>query len=424
MTTTLTSPPVASGFSPSFLRIRPDSFAFILLLSALGGITPLSIDMGLPALGAIGHSLHVLPAAAGLTLSFFLGGFAFGPLILGPLSDRWGRRPILLAGCTLFALGGLGCALASSLPALLFWRFVSGLGAGTGSTLSLAIVRDHFDGANARVRLSYVGTVGTLAPMIAPTLGGLVLAFAGWRTIYGFLASVGVFLTLAVLAGFVESHSAIDSNALRPRQLAANYARVIRHPLCLGYTLVASLNFGCMFAYISSSPLVMIGVLGVSPTFYGWTFAATALGIMTGAFTNGRLSKRGVPAARLLTGGLFLSLFSTVVLILVSHSSRVAVATILPLLVVNTFCTGLIGPNAIQGVMHPMPEIAGVASAVLGSVRMFMGAVAGIFVSLIFDGHSAHAMAEGMALFSFASCAVYFGFVRPVERARAAISIS
>jgi DHA1 family bicyclomycin/chloramphenicol resistance-like MFS transporter len=265
------------------MRLRPDSVAFIILLSALGGLTPLSIDMGLPALGAIGHSLRVSPASAALTLSLFLVGFAFGPVVLGPLSDRFGRRPILLAGCVLFAVAGIGCALAFSLPVLLFWRLLEGIGAGAGSTLSVAIVRDLFDGATARARLSYVATVGSIAPMIAPSLGAIVLAWLGWRAIYGFLATAGLFLFAAVLLGFAESHPKIDATALHPKTLAANYARIFRNRICLGYTLVAALNFGCMFSYISSSPLVMMGVLGVSPTYYGWTFAATAVGIMAGA---------------------------------------------------------------------------------------------------------------------------------------------
>jgi DHA1 family bicyclomycin/chloramphenicol resistance-like MFS transporter len=398
------------------MRLRPDSIAFVVFLSALGGLTPLSIDMGLPALQAIGHSLHVSPASAALTLSFFLVGFAFGPVVLGPLSDRFGRRPILLAGASVFALAGIGCALAPSLSFLLFWRLLEGVGAGAGSTLSLAIVRDLFDGATARARLSYVSTIGSLAPMLAPTLGAIVLGFFGWRAIYGFLATVGLLIVFAVLFGFNESHQSTDKTALQPKKLAANYARIFKNRICFGYALVASLNFGCMFSYISSSPLVMMGVLAVSPTYYGWTFAATALGIMTGAFTNGRLSAHGLSATTLLTFGLGLSSTTGLSLLAVSYSGWAAVSTILPLLILNTFSIGFIGPNATQGVMHPLPDIAGVASAVLGSMRMLVGASAGVLVAFLFDNRSAHAMAESMTLFSLASLGVYVFVVRPAER--------
>jgi DHA1 family bicyclomycin/chloramphenicol resistance-like MFS transporter len=398
------------------MRIRTDSVAFIILLSALGGLTPLSIDMGLPALQSIGHSLHVSPASAALTLSFFLIGFAFGPVVLGPLSDRFGRRPVLLAGSSLFALAGVGCAMSSSFPILLFWRLLEGIGAGAGSTLSLAIVRDLFDGATARVRLSYVATVGTLAPTIAPTLGAIVLAWFGWRAIYGFLATAGLLIVISVFVGFTESHRVVDKSALQPRQLASNYARIFQNRICLGYTLVASLNFGCMFSYISSSPLVMMGVLGVSPTYYGCTFAATALGIMAGSFTNGRLNSRGFSAATLLTLGLSLSTISALSLLAISYSGWASVRSILPLLMLNTFSIGFIGPNATQGVMHPLPDIAGVASAVLGSVRMIVGASAGVLVAFLFDNRTAHAMAESMTLFSAASLISYWLVVRPAER--------
>ena len=398
------------------MRLRPESLAFLLFISALGGITPLSIDMGLPALEAIGRSLQIAPASAALTLSFFLVGFAFGPIVLGPLSDRFGRRPILLAGCALFVVAGIGCALTPSLPVLLFWRLLQGIGAGAGSTLSLAIVRDSFEGAAARAQLSYVSTVGAVAPMIAPILGAMVLALGGWRSIYGFLSVTGLALLLTVYFCFRETHHATDSTALHPRRLLANYARIFRNPISLGYTLVAALSFGCMFSYVSSSPLVMMSVLGVTPSAYGWTFAATAFGIMTGAFINGRLNTRGISGAALLQFGLTLSLATALVLLAISFSGYVSIATILPVLVLNTFCAGFIGANANHGVMHPMPDIAGVASAVLGSTRMLTGAAASVLISVIFDGHTAHAMAMAMTGFALASFAAYWLIVRVAER--------
>jgi len=273
-----------------------------------------------------------------------------------------------------------------------------------------------FDGATARARLSYVATVGSIAPMIAPTLGAIVLAWLGWRAIYGFLATAGVLLFAAVLLGFAESHPKIDPAALQPTRLVTNYGRIFRNRLCLGYTLVSALNFGCMFSYVASSPLIMMGVLGISPTIYGWTFAATAFGIMSGAFINGRLNTHGVPAATLLQIGLGLCLISALGLLANSCFGIATVAIILPLLVVNTFSLGFIGPNATQGVMHPMPDIAGVASAVLGSMRMLTGAFAGAIVSFLFDGHTVHAMADSMTVFSLASMIAYIAIVRPAER--------
>ena len=137
--------------------------------------------------------------------------------------------------------------MAEALPWLLFWRLLAGMGAGAGSTLSLAIVRDLFDGITARVRLSYVSTVGTLAPMIAPTLGALILGFAGWRAIYGLLAVAGFVLMAVVAVTFGETLARRHPDALQPRRLMTNYGRFLGHPISFGYALAASLNFGALF---------------------------------------------------------------------------------------------------------------------------------------------------------------------------------
>ncbi len=389
------------------MRIRPESFLFIIFLSALGGLTPLSIDMGLPALHSIGTSLSVPPASVAMTLSLFLIGFAFGPTALGPISDCYGRRPVLLISTTLFVVAGLGCSTAGSLPWLLFWRLFQGIGAGGSSTLALAIVRDSYSGAEARQRLSYVATMGAFAPMIAPNLGAIVLGWFGWRAIYGSLAGAGLILLTTVWIGFRESNQRLDPTALQPRQLLRNYGRLFTNRTCLGYSLVLSLNFGSMFSYITSSPLVMMGVLHVSPSNYGWTFAATALGIMTGAFCNGRLTAWGYSRTQLLGFGLTLSNGSAGAIVALCLLNKVAVCTILPLLVLHTFCMGFIGPNATQAVLAPIPDIAGLASAVLGSMRMFVGAFAGFLVSMLFDNRTAFAMGECMSAFSLLSLAAF-----------------
>lgn len=399
------------------MRIRPNSLGFTLLLGALAALPPLSIDMGLPALTALGASFHASPAATGLTLSLFMAGFATAQLAFGPLSDRYGRRPILLTGCGIFALASIVCAGAPSINALVACRFIEGAGAGAGTVLALAIVRDLFDGAAARAKFSYINLVTTVAPMVAPMIGGWILLIANWRAIYGVLAAGGFILTLIVVLGLGESLTRPDLGVIAPRRLVANYTRVLGNRICLGYALVNGLSFGCMFAYVAGSPLVMLNVLGVSTTVYGWLFASTALGIMAGSFLNGRLSARGVPPSQLLTTGLLLAVASAIALVLVSMGHDVRVAVLMPLLVLNTFCLGLIVPNATHGALQPMPEIAGVAAAVVGFTQMMLGGtLASALVAFLYDGHTATAMTGVMTLFAIASLAVYAGIVRPAEK--------
>ena len=399
------------------MRIPPYSLGFTVLLGALSALPPLSIDMGLPALALIGTSLNAAPAVTGLTLSLFMAGFAIAQLAFGPLSDRYGRRPVLLVGCGLFTIASFVCAVAPSIEMLVFWRFVEGCGAGAGTVLALAIVRDLFEGSAARAKLSYVNLVVTVAPMVAPTIGGGVLAIAHWRAIYGLLAIGGVALTSVVALGLGETLLNPDPQALAPNQLMRNYARVLSNRLCFGYALINGLSFGCMFAYVAGSPLVMTQVLGVSTTVYALLFASTAFGIMAGSFVNGSLSTHGVPPSRLLTTGLIFASLSAVTLLSLSITNHAQVMTLMPFLVLNTFCLGLIVPNATHGSLQPMPEIAGIAAAVVGFVQMMLGGtLASAIVAFLYDGRTATAMTGVMTLFAIASLAVYIRMVRPAEK--------
>lgn len=400
------------------MQIRPNSLGFTLLLGALAALPSLAIDMGLPALAALGTSFNTSSAATGLTLSLFMAGFAIAQLIFGPVSDRYGRRPILLIGCGVFTLANVMCTIAPSINALILWRLIAGAGAGAAAVLEMAIVRDLFEGAAARTQFSYINLVMSIAPMIAPTIGGLILTIANWRAIYGVLAVGGLALVGAIAIGFGESIAYRDRSAIAPRRLMSNYLRVLSNRICIGYALVNALSFGCIFAYVAGSPLILIQILGISTTLYGWFFASTAFAIMTGSFLNGRLSKRGVPPSRLLKVGLTLAVVSAISLVLVSISNHVRVITLLPLLVLNTFCFGLIAPNAKHGALQPLPEVAGVAAAVLGFTQMAIGGtLASALVAFFYDGRTTTAMTSVMSLFALASFAAYATIVRPAEQA-------
>src|SRR5262245_32186193 len=197
--------------------------AFTLLLSLLVALPCFGIAMSLPALSATGAALGVPSAQAGLTMSMFMLGFAVAPLFYGPVSDRYGRKPVVVFAAILFSIAGVGCALARSLPTLLMWRVVQGAGAGASMTIALAIVRDLFEGADARTKLSYVAITTMVVPMIAPTVGAALLALGGWRIIHAVLAGVGLLLLLAISLGFAESARIDPANRLVPSVIARNY---------------------------------------------------------------------------------------------------------------------------------------------------------------------------------------------------------
>jgi DHA1 family bicyclomycin/chloramphenicol resistance-like MFS transporter len=397
-------------------RFRPQSLAFILVLGALTTFASFATDMGLPVLGEMAASLGVGPGRAALSLSVFMAGFAFGPLIIGPVSDHVGRRPMLLVACAMFATFGALGAFSRTLAAVLLWRFLMGTGAGGCSVLVVAMVRDLFTGAEARVKQSYVNLAAGIAPIIAPTLGVAVAKLGGWRAIYTVLA-VGATVLLGLAAARLgESLSRRPSHDLEVRRVLGGYARVLRHRVSVGYILVVALNFGCLFAYVSGSSLVLIGLLGVSPRLYGLLFAATSFGLMIGAFGNARLSGRGVAHSRLIGWGLVLIVATALALLALTFVDAIRVWTLVPLAVVGFVGQGIVRPNAVQGALEPLPEIAGVASAVLSAVQMLVGAASSALVAELYDGRSPLAVTAMMAVTAVISATVYAAVVRPAER--------
>ncbi|MEO8564257.1 MAG: multidrug effflux MFS transporter [bacterium] len=400
-------------------RLDPHSATFTLLLGALVTLASFATDMGLPVLAETARSLGVKPGAAALTLSVFLAGFAIGPLVFGPLSDHFGRRPVLLTGCGMFACFGALGAFSQSLHALLLWRTLMGIGAGGCQVLVLAIVRDLFTGTEARVKQSYVNLAGGVAPIIAPTLGIAIATFGGWRAIYAALAIGATVLLIIASLGLVESVTRGAPGALTVRGVVDNYARVVRHPVAFGYVLVIALNFGSLFAYVSGSSLVLIGLLGVSRRTYGILFAATSLGLMAGALTSATLSARGVSHGRLIRWGLAAIVTSALALLALTLAGWLRVPTLVGLVIVGFVGQGIVRPNAAQGALEPMSSVAGVASAVLSGTQMLAGALASALVAALFDGRSAIAVTGIMALSASASALVYARVVRPAEgRAR------
>src|SRR5712664_4204984 len=398
------------------MRLPPTSMAFTLLLGFLVALPSFGIDMSLPALTSMGAALGVAPERAGLMMSLFMLGFAIAPLFYGPVSDRYGRKPVVVFACTLFAIAGIGCALARSLPTLLVWRVVQGAGAGASMTIALAIVRDLFEGQAARTRLSYVAIATMIVPMIAPSAGAALLTLGGWRFIHAALAAVGLLLLLAMLFGFAESARIDPANRLVPSVIACNYLRVLTHPVCLGYILVNAAAFGALFAYVSGSSLFLINVVGLRPDQYGLVFAATSLGIMAGAFLNGRLSAWGVVPDYPLTIGLALAVVAATSLLTMTLAHWIPLAPVISLLVLGTFAFGLIAPNAMEGAMQPLPQIAGAAGAATGCIQMTTGAVVSGLVATLNDEHSALSMTAIMAACSLLGLVSYLLVARPAER--------
>lgn len=349
-----------------------------LMLAALTALTALSIDMSLPAIPEFQRIFGVAPASAQLTLSLFLAGFAFGQLGCGPLSDRLGRRPVLLAGLGLFSLAGLACAAAPSLGWLLFGRFLQGLGASVGPVVARAIVRDSYDAENASSVLSQIVQVMIIAPLVAPTLGGYLLVEFGWPSVFLALGVGGALLALVCWRSLPETSKGTGgASALVGLRSLLTHRQSLRHVLC-----VCAVYAG-MFAYVGGSPLVLMDVFGVSERHFGVYFALTAASLLVSATLNRALLKRHIPSSTLLTWGVRIVLVSG---LLLPFTMGLGLAGVLVPMMGYLFGQGLLMPNATAAAMAPHGRSAGVVSSAIGFLQTAGGAVTGYLVGHFFNG--------------------------------------
>lgn len=368
------------------------SFLLAALIVALTSLGPLSTDFYLPALPAIADALGTDSAGVQLTLSVYLLGFGTGQLIVGPLSDRFGRRPVLLWGMAVFLVSSVACALAQSLETLVAARLLQALGACAGPVLGRAVVRDVYGPqASARV-LSHVSTATALAPLLAPLLGGWLTSGFGWRATFVVLTLYAAALLVMLWRALQETNAHPDPQALQPARMLANYRTLLADPNYRTALLVGCGAFAALFAFISGSPFVYIGLYGMSPEQMGLAFGANVTGFMLGTILSARLSHRLGPA-RLMRHGVLLGVASGTLLAGLALAGLAHPAAIMAPMWGVTAAIGLTLPNATALGLAGYPKMAGAAASLMGFVQMGLGAGAGMVV-----GHGVQHSATPLAL--------------------------
>ena len=394
------------------MALKFDGLGFTLFLGAISVLPPLAIDMALPSLPDLQAEFRASATQTAAVISIFIAGFSTAPILIGPFADRYGRKPVLLGGLGLFTLCALGCALAPSIAILLTLRLFQGLGAGAVGILPRAIIRDRFEGRQARMQLAAVSIVFSMAPLIAPTIGAGILAIGDWRTIFAALVVVGVLVTALSAVVMRESHPRDKRRSLRPAAVIDGYRRALTNPMCLGFSIIGGTLFAGLFAYVNTSPLLFMQGFGVSQRGFAGLFAITASGVIVGSTLNTWLLNRHARPRAVMDGALCLILgvsLTMVVMSLVGVSSVFVVAGLV-MVYISTF--GLVFPNAVHEAIHPLPEIAGVASAVVQSVQMLFGALGGMVAAALYRDGSP--LSIGIVMSAGAICAVslYFGWLR------------
>ncbi len=359
------------------------SSRWIATLGALTGLIALAIDMNLPAQPTIAASLGVSADTAQLNLSLFMVGFAIAQLLIGYLADAWGRRKVLLAGLVVFAASAFACAFAPNIETLIVCRVLQGIGGSAAPVIARAMIRDTQPATQAARLLSVMLAALAIAPMIAPTIGGLVMAAFGWRAIFATLALVGIVLLAIVHGNLGETLPPERRVVASPAGLVRNF-RVFfatpgtRLPLAIGCT-----SFAGQFAYVADSPFVLMEGYGVSEQAFGLYFAATAVALMAGSLLGARMIRAGrSPGAMIVTGTTILVVAGA----LVTVGTRVpslGIAGFLVPMVIFFFGTGISGPSATALALEPVPQIAGTASAAVGFLTMTAGAISGYLTTKI-----------------------------------------
>jgi DHA1 family bicyclomycin/chloramphenicol resistance-like MFS transporter len=346
----------------------------VLVVGGLSIFGPLCIDMYLPALPSISRQLDANASAVQLTLTACLIGMSAGQLVLGPVSDRVGRRPPLIFGLTAFIVSSVASAFAPNIYALTGFRLIQGVGGAAGIVIARSIVRDLHSGVALVRFFSTLMLVTGLGPVVAPQIGSWALTFTTWRGVFLILAGFGAVLLAVAWWRVPETWPPELRTTGSIGSTVSTMVSVGRDKVFIGYALAAGLGMGGTFAYVAGSSFALQNVYGLSPQGFGIVFALNACGLIAGAQVNGRLAGR-VGSSALLTGGLIAMATAGMFLVAIVSSGRVGLAGVIPCLFLMMFGCGFVGPSAVALAMQRYPQAAGSASALLGSFQFVMAAV-------------------------------------------------
>ena len=387
-------------------RSRFQYYELIILMGILQAFAPLSIDMYLPSMPLLEKVFSATTAQVQITLVTFLLGYALGQSLYGPLTDRFGRKPPLYFSLTLFVLSSVACAQATSVNVLSFFRLLQAIAACGGAVVSRAMVRDLFPPTELRKIFSMLVLVLGVSPIIAPFIGGYLLVWFGWKSIFLTQASLGALTLLAVHFRLEESLAPSNVHPLHFDRVISTYTNLLRDRSFLGASLVCGFSSAGMFAYIASAPFVFINIYKLPPQQFGWLFAAIAVGLIGASQVNGRMS-HNIPVWKVLRVANLVQLVAGFLVLWTASTGIGGIAGVFAPVFVYMCAVGFIFPsgNAIAMMRHG--HIAGTASALLGTNQFVIAAITTIMLGWI-DNSSALPMAIVIAACGIAATLLNF----------------
>ncbi len=353
---------------------RRTPWRLLALLIAMAGVGSLSLNILVPAIPGLATKFAADPATVQLAVSLYLMGLATAQLVFGPLSDRFGRRPVVLAGLALATIASTAAIFAASIASLVSARIAQSLGASTGQTIGRAIIRDLYDREHAASMIGLVTSVVVLMPMVAPLIGGILDTLFGWEAIFVFAALVSFTVFAWAALALPETRKLSPSSS--QRHFRADLAALAASPRFFGYALCAGFGSAPFFSFLGAAPHVVVTLLGRTSAEYGLWFFIPSIGFMAGNFAVSRLTARfGIDA--LIWWGIALTIIGCVLNVLVYIAlPGWEMATIFMPQIVIGFGNGLLLPTSVAGAVSIRPQVAGTASGATGFIQMAIGAAA------------------------------------------------
>ncbi|WP_421995146.1 Bcr/CflA family multidrug efflux MFS transporter [Reyranella sp.] len=370
--------------------VRPTLTPLLLaVLALLSAFTPLSIDMYLPALPVIATDLNSTSGDIQLTLSAFMIAFGVGQVFYGPAGDRFGRRPVILGGLVVYVAASIGCAFAAAAGHLILLRLLQGLAACGGVVLARTMVRDLAERDQAARAMSLMMACTSIAPMLAPLIGGQVLWFLGWRAIFWVLASIGLFALLAAWLRLPETLRPEYRQPLVVSSILKRFGELFRHRAFMGYAFTSTFMFSALLSFLSGSPFIFIEKYGVPPRAYGLIFGGMVVFMTLGSLLNAKFAPVFGAGKILRYAVIIPAVAGMTALVMGFIEARYGTIGMWPFL----FCfapqiatISLIGPNSMAMALQRYPHMAGTASSLMGVLQFGIGAIFGAVVGQTFDG--------------------------------------
>ena len=359
--------------------LRPDTLALTALLALLTAVGPMSVDLYLPSLPELGRVFGASVPQVQLTLSGYLLCFAIGQIVFGPISDHVGRKPVLLAALSFYVAICLSCMFATSIEMLIALRCLQALGVAGAPVLARAIVRDLYHGVRAGRELARMGSITALAPIVAPSLGGILQSTFGWRASFLGMAALGLCAIVLVVRLLPETMKQPPKHPMSLLSIIRGYGIFLRHRTFRIYLAIVSASYGGLFAWISGSSFVLQDLYGLSPLLFGLVFAAATLGYGLGTLLAARLVVRIGIDRTIVCGGVALAAggLAMAAAIALGATSPAALAVPMALYLCGL---GLAMPQSMAGALMPFPERAGAASSLLGFLQQATASAIGIVV--------------------------------------------